>query len=77
MEECVIEDNQVHLLCRVFLVELFESLVASLSDRSNVWASFVNKWCLSNQFIKLIELVVSLEVSEEIISHELLIFITK
>ena len=77
MEECIVENDQVHLLCWVLLVELIESLVATFLDRWNIWACFIHEWCLSNEFIEFIVLIISLEVSEEIISHELFVFITK
>ena len=77
VSKSVIEDNQVHLLGNVFLIELLQLVVNSLSDRLNVWAGFINKW---SNFLKLSIFVVdifSLEVSEEVISHKDLLIESK
>ena len=69
MEQCIIENDQVHLLSWEFLIELIKSLVDSFLDGWNVLACFVNKWSLSNKFIKLIVFIISLEISKEVVCH--------
>lgn len=69
----IIEDNQVHLLGWVLLIVSFELHVASCSDGLKIWTSFINEWSFSNQFTILVELIFSLEISEEVVGHELLV----
>lgn len=77
MSKSIIEDNQVHLLGNVFLIELVQFVVNSLSDSLNVWAGFINE---RSNFLKLSIFVVdifSLEVSEEVVSHKDLLIESK
>jgi hypothetical protein len=73
MLESIIEDNQVHWLRWVLFIVGLKFVIASLSDGFNIWASFINEWSFSNQFTILVELIFSLEISEEVVGHELLV----
>jgi len=73
MLEGIVEDNQVHLFGWVLLVVSLKFIVASLFDGLNIWASLINEWGFSNKLAIFIELIFSLEVSEEMVGHELFI----
>jgi hypothetical protein len=77
MLEGIIEDNQVHWLRWVLFVVGLKFVIASLSDGFNIRASFINEWSFLDQFAILIEDIFSLEVSEVVAGHELLIIESK
>jgi len=64
MAKSIVENHQVHLLLWVLLVVSLHFLVDSLSDTLDVWAGFIYKWSFLDKFSILIELIISLEVSE-------------
>jgi len=70
MEECVVEDNQIHLLGWERLIVQVELLVDKLADSFNVGNGFIHKRCLFCKLTILIVYVFALEVGKEHVSHE-------
>jgi hypothetical protein len=73
----IIENNQVHLFGWEFLVVGLELIITSLSDSLEIRAGFINEWSFSDQFSIFIKFILSLEISEEVVGHELFIIETK
>jgi len=71
MFQSIIEDNEVHLLGWVLLVVQVKFLVAPGSNGLNAFTSFIDEWSFSNEFSILVEFIVLLEVSEEVLGQEL------
>lgn len=73
MEQCIIENNEVHLFGMVLLVVGGEFRVTLRPDLVDALAGLVYEWCGLDNVTVLIEHIFSLEVSEEVVSHQLLI----
>lgn len=73
MVKGIIEDDEVHLLGSILLIVSSKFLVAFSSDGLNVWACLIHVWSNFSNITVLIDDILSLEVAEEIIGHQLLI----
>jgi hypothetical protein len=70
VEKSIVENNQVHLLGGVSFVVVVKLLVDKLADRIKVRNGFINEGGLLCQFTILIKDILTLEISEEEVSHE-------
>lgn len=73
MEESVVENNKIKLLSWILLIEFTHTLVCSLLDGFNRRDSLIYPRCLLLKFSNLVVDILTLEISEEEVSHELLI----
>lgn len=69
----IIEDDEIHWFGWILLIVVGHPNHGSLSNTFDIWGSLVNEWSLRLEFTILIIYIFPLEISEEHISHELLI----
>jgi len=69
----IIEDNQIHLLGSILLVEKFKFIINNCSNSFKIWSSFIYVWCFFFKLTIFIDDVFSLEISEEVVGHELFV----
>ena len=77
MEECIVEDDQIHFLGWELLIEFSKSQHCSFADSLGIWSRFIDEWSFCNEFIQFVKFIISLEISKEIVSHQLFMFEAK
>lgn len=74
MVQGIVENDQVHLLVGVFLVEFGEAFIGPLLDVFDGGTGLIHIRCLLDQLFVVIVDVVAHEVGEQVLRQELLIF---
>ena len=74
MSQSIIEDNQVHDLTWVGFIVKDEFLLNNRSDGIQASNSFIDEWCCFYEISILVDLIFSLEVGEQDVVLELIVF---